>query len=102
MIRISISRQHSMDFSMQSEEFKSKIVHIHHYVHIGLDLLHALRLWFPDAKLFLHCMNIGGFVPMRGAYSSVMENFVMDQSLMNARGVLEMICVCVSGSTLTH
>ena len=25
------------------------IVHLHHYVHVGIDLVHALRRWFPKA-----------------------------------------------------
>ena len=28
---------------------KPEIVHLHHYVHVGIDLVHALRRWFPNA-----------------------------------------------------
>ena len=26
-----------------------EIVHLHHYVHVGIDLIHALKRWFPQA-----------------------------------------------------
>ena len=28
---------------------KPEIVHLHHYVHVGIDLVHALRRWYPNA-----------------------------------------------------
>ena len=28
---------------------KPDVVHLHHYVHVGIDLVHALRRWFPTA-----------------------------------------------------
>ena len=34
-------------------ELDPKVIHIHHYVHIGLDLLYALKRWFPSAKVIL-------------------------------------------------
>ena len=60
-----------MDFYSILKDLNPAIIHIHHYVHIGLDLLHALKRWFQMQNyLDLH---IGAFVPMRGVYSSVME-----------------------------
>ena len=30
-----------------------KIIHLHHYLHVGIDLVLALKRWFPEAKLLL-------------------------------------------------
>jgi len=30
-----------------------QIIHLHHYLHVGLDLVLALKRWFPQAKLLL-------------------------------------------------
>ena len=30
-----------------------RIIHLHHYLHVGLDLVLALKRWFPQAKLLL-------------------------------------------------
>jgi glycosyltransferase involved in cell wall biosynthesis len=30
-----------------------RLIHLHHYLHVGLDLVQALRRWFPQAKLIL-------------------------------------------------
>ncbi len=30
-----------------------QIIHLHHYLHVGIDLVLALRRWFPHAKLLL-------------------------------------------------
>ena len=30
-----------------------QIIHLHHYLHVGIDLVLALKRWFPKAKLLL-------------------------------------------------
>jgi len=30
-----------------------QIIHLHHYLHVGIDLVFALKRWFPQAKLLL-------------------------------------------------
>ena len=30
-----------------------QIIHLHHYLHVGIDLVFALKRWFPEAKLLL-------------------------------------------------
>ena len=30
-----------------------QIIHLHHYLHVGIDLMIALKRWFPQAKLLL-------------------------------------------------
>ena len=42
------------------------VVHIHHYVHIGLDLLHALKSWFPDAKFIFTIHEYWAMCPYEG------------------------------------
>ena len=39
------------------------VIHIHHYVHIGLDLLHALKRWF---QMQLSCLCMWGLCPYEG------------------------------------
>lgn len=43
-----------------------KIIHIHHYVHIGFDLIHALKRWFPKAKFVLTLHEYWGICPFEG------------------------------------
>lgn len=42
------------------------VIHFHHYVHIGLDLLHALKRWFPNAKVVLTLHEYWGLCPYEG------------------------------------
>ena len=35
------------------EERHFQIIHLHHYLHVGIDLVLALKRWFPQAKLLL-------------------------------------------------
>ena len=42
------------------------VVHLHHYVHIGLDLLHALKSWFPDAKFIFTIHEYWAMCPYEG------------------------------------
>ena len=57
------------DFRSLLEWFKPTVVHFHHYVHLGLELLREVRNYSPDTKivLTLHeylaiCMNDGQMV----------------------------------------
>ena len=34
-------------------ERRFQIIHLHHYLHVGIDLIIALKRWFPQAKLLL-------------------------------------------------
>lgn len=43
-----------------------KIIHIHHYVHIGFDLVYALKRWFPAAKLIFTLHEYWGMCPYEG------------------------------------
>lgn len=43
-----------------------KVIHIHHYVHIGLDLLYALKRWFPSAKIILTLHEYWAMCPYEG------------------------------------
>ena len=58
LIRPSLSPlQHGTEVNLQDGAalhqalagLKPEIVHLHHYVHVGIDLVHALRRWFPNA-----------------------------------------------------
>jgi glycosyltransferase involved in cell wall biosynthesis len=42
------------------------VIHFHHYVHIGMDLLHALKRWFPKAKVILTLHEYWGMCPLEG------------------------------------
>jgi len=42
------------------------VIHIHHYVHIGLDLVHALKRWFPRAKVIFTLHEYWGMCPYEG------------------------------------
>ena len=51
----------------------SLLIHIHHYLHVGIDLIYALKRWFPAAKLImtLHdywgpCVNEGRLLRSSG------------------------------------
>ena len=57
--------QHGFLYSIL-KDLNPTIIHIHHYVHIGLDLLHALRRWFPDAKVILTLHEYWGLCPYEG------------------------------------
>ena len=52
-----------------------KIIHIHHFVHIGLDLIHALRKWFPEAKIILTLHEYWGMCPFEGRLLTSMGTF---------------------------
>ena len=49
--------QHGTEVSLQDggalhqalADLRPELVHLHHYVHVGIDLVHALRRWFPQA-----------------------------------------------------
>lgn len=43
-----------------------KLIHAHHYVHIGLDLLIALKDWFPQAPLVLTLHEYWGMCAFEG------------------------------------
>ncbi len=32
---------------------KFRLIHLHHYLHVGIDLIFGLKRWFPQAKLLL-------------------------------------------------
>ena len=57
--------QHGFLYSIL-KDLKPTIIYIHHYVHIGLDLLHALRRWFPAAKFVLTLHEYWGLCPYEG------------------------------------
>jgi glycosyltransferase involved in cell wall biosynthesis len=42
------------------------IIHLHHYLHVGVDLLHALKRWFPAAKVCLTLHEYWGPCPYEG------------------------------------
>ena len=42
------------------------VIHLHHYVHIGMDLLHALKRWFPKAKVILTLHEYWAMCPLEG------------------------------------
>ena len=42
------------------------VIHIHHYIHIGMDLLHALKRWFPRAKIIFTLHEYYGLCPYEG------------------------------------
>ena len=48
------------------KDLNPNVIHIHHYVHIGLDLLHALKCWFPKAKVILTLHEYWGLCPYEG------------------------------------
>ncbi|HCD32638.1 MAG TPA: hypothetical protein DER01_09530 [Phycisphaerales bacterium] len=48
------------------KDLNPNVIHVHHYVHIGLDLLHALMRWFPKAKILLTLHEYWGLCPYEG------------------------------------
>ena len=48
------------------KDLNPNVIHIHHFVHIGLDLLHALKRWFPKAKVILTLHEYWGLCPYEG------------------------------------
>ena len=42
------------------------LIHMHHYLHLGVDLIHALKLWFPQAKFVLTLHDYWGMCAHEG------------------------------------
>jgi glycosyltransferase involved in cell wall biosynthesis len=46
--------------------FQPDLIHLHHYLHVGIDLVHALRRWFPVAKVLLTLHEYWGPCALEG------------------------------------
>jgi glycosyltransferase involved in cell wall biosynthesis len=46
--------------------FQPDLIHLHHYLHVGIDLVHALRSWFPAAKVLLTLHEYWGPCALEG------------------------------------
>jgi len=46
--------------------FQPDLIHLHHYLHVGIDLVHALRRWFPAAKVLLTLHEYWGPCALEG------------------------------------
>jgi len=42
------------------------LIHMHHYLHVGVDLIHALKGWFPQAKIILTLHDYWGMCAHEG------------------------------------
>ena len=68
---INLSTNGALFAAIGGKDFK--LIHIHHYLHVGIDLIYALKRWFPAAKLImtLHdywgpCVNEGRLLRSSG------------------------------------
>ena len=69
-----------------------QIIHLHHYLHVGIDLVLALKRWFPQAKLLLTlhdywgpCVYEGRLLRASGELCSGGDSESCDQCLGGGR-----------------
>jgi len=48
-----VNLSHGGQLHQALAERRFQIIHLHHYLHVGIDLVLALKRWFPEAKLLL-------------------------------------------------
>ncbi len=48
-----VNLSHGGQLHQALAERRFQIIHLHHYLHVGIDLVLALKRWFPKAKLLL-------------------------------------------------
>ena len=48
---INLSADGMLFAAIREKDFK--LIHIHHYLHVGIDLIYALKRWFPNAKFIM-------------------------------------------------
>jgi glycosyltransferase involved in cell wall biosynthesis len=46
--------------------FQPDLIHLHHYLHVGIDLFHALHHWYPQAKFVFTLHEYWGLCPVEG------------------------------------
>lgn len=61
---VSLRNDSPLSYSLQS--LRPQLIHAHHYLHVGLDLLYALKSWFPDALMLLTLHEYWGICPFEG------------------------------------
>lgn len=54
------------DLSVAVRDYAPDVVHLHHFFHLGLDLIHALRRWCPKARIVLTLHEFLALCPYNG------------------------------------
>ena len=54
------------DLACAVRAYSPDVIHLHHFVHLGVDLIHALRRWCPEARIIFTLHEFLSFCALNG------------------------------------